>query len=275
MLGSRFRLAPGSTLEIGRSHTSDVSLPDVASISRHHARLGYVGGAVLVEDLGSTNGTWVNDQLIAAPTVMRSGDRFQVGAVHFKLLHERDVEHAYHAAVYELMIRDGLTQALNKQKFEEEARRECARAVRYGRPLVLILIDVDHFKAINDGKGHLCGDMVLRRTAEVIRTTLRAEQGFGRIGGEEFAVLCPESDAEAGRVVAERLREAIARQQHTGPAGPFQVTCSFGVAELTGDRASFEDLYEAADRALYASKKAGRDRVTVGEPPTSSTPRPA
>lgn len=263
MLGTRFRIVPGATLEVGRSAHADISLADVPSVSRQHARLSHSGAVVLIEDLGSTNGTWINDRPLRGPSVLKSGDRFQVGAVHFKFLHESDVEHAYHTAVYEMMIRDGLTQAFNKQKFEEDARREFARARRYGRPLSLILFDLDHFKNVNDRRGHLCGDLVLRHTAAAVMPLFRTEQVFARVGGEEFAVLCPEVPVAGTLILAERLRECVARLSHRHGRASFHVTCSVGVAGFEHDMDGFSQLYDAADRALYRSKDKGRNKVTV------------
>src|SRR5262245_47166212 len=119
LLGHRFRLGPGAALEIGRDATCDVSLPDVDSISRHHAVLRHHGQEVTLEDCDSTNGTWLRERRVLTPVTLRSGDRFQVGAVHFKFLHDEDVEHAYHEAIYELAVRDGLTGLFNRRKFEE------------------------------------------------------------------------------------------------------------------------------------------------------------
>jgi two-component system, cell cycle response regulator len=261
-LGTRYRLEPGAALTIGRSSEADVSLPDVTSVSREHARLHFVGSEVWLEDLGSTNGTWVEDDPLTAPRVLSSGDRFQVGSVHFKLLQESEVETAYHAAVYELMTRDGLTDAFNKRSFEEAAVRECLRSERHARPLALVIFDVDHFKHVNDTHGHPCGDMVLRKTAGLSRGLIRPEQIFARIGGEEFAILCPETSARNAGKFAERLREALALHEHRHQRASFHVTCSFGVSELLPNWA-WPELYAAADAALYLSKQGGRNRVTT------------
>lgn len=262
LLGRRYRLRRGERLEIGRSGSADISLPDVPSVSRHHARLAFAE-RITIEDLGSTNGTLVEDQRVHGRQPLRSGERFQTGAVHFKLLHEDDVEHAYHVAVYEMMMRDGLTRLFNRRKFAEEAERECARARRYGRPLSLVLFDADHFKAVNDTWGHLRGDAVLQRIAAAAREMTRTEQVLARIGGEEFAVLCPEVDRDGAAVLAERLREAFGALVHEDAERRFRVTCSFGVASWSERMSAFTELHRAADAALYVSKQSGRDRVTT------------
>jgi diguanylate cyclase (GGDEF)-like protein len=275
MLGTRFRLRPGSVIEIGRSPSAEISLPEVLSISRQHARLEHQGAKVVVEDLGSTNGTYVNDRLIQKGQQLHSGDRFQVGAVHFKFLHEADVENAYHLAIYDLVARDGLTEIFNKRKFEEEIEREVARASRYARPLTLILFDIDLFKGVNDTFGHLCGDYVLKQVAERVRAQLRAEQVFARVGGEEFVILCPETGADNGGRLAEKLRERIASEPIEYAGFQVAVTCSFGCAELSRDMRDSAALYAAADRALYESKQNGRNRVTVHGASVEASPTPS
>jgi two-component system, cell cycle response regulator len=263
LLGTRFRLRPGSVVEIGRSPAAEISLPEVLSVSRAHARIEHRGFHVVVEDLGSTNGTYVNDRQVQGEAVLASGDRFQVGAVHFKFLHERDVENAYHLAIYNLVTRDGLTEIFNQRKYAEEAEREAARALRYGRPLTLLLFDIDHFKAINDSYGHLCGDFVLKQLTQRVQAVLRAEQIFARVGGEEFVVLCPETDGHHGSLLAEKLRERIGSETVDYAGFQVPVTCSFGVAQLRPEMSDSQSLYAAADRALYHSKQSGRNRVSL------------
>ena len=262
-LGMRFRLKPRCALVIGRAPNVEISLPDVNSLSRQHARLTYRSESVLIEDLGSTNGTFVNEKRLENTTTLKSGDRFQVGGAHFKFLQERDIENAYFEAIHDLMILDGLTQIANRRRFEEEAAREFGRARRYGRPLSLILFDIDRFKEVNDAYGHLCGDAVLKKLVELARALLRREQVFARVGGEEFAILCPEGGAEDARKLAERVRSRLARHEFSHAGTTFRVTCSFGVASLLPETAAVQELYEAADRALYRSKDAGRNSVTV------------
>ncbi|MEM7049013.1 MAG: GGDEF domain-containing protein [Acidobacteriota bacterium] len=262
-LGTRLRMTSGTSLEVGRAPSSDISLPEVLSISRQHARIHYRGRRVALEDLGSTNGTYVNGQLINGPTVLHSGDRFQVAAVHFKFLHEQDPEHAYYETIYDLMTRDGLTEIFNKRKYEEEAEREFARAVRHDRPLSLIMFDLDDFKLINDNYGHLCGDFVLKQVTSLVRELIRPEQVFARVGGDEFVILAPETDSQGAVALASKLRERIAGLEYHYCDFTVSVTCSFGVAQFETGMVQREDLYEAADQALFLSKRAGRNRVTL------------
>ena len=262
-LGSRFRLSSGTTLEIGRSAAVGISLPEVMSISRKHARLRYSGRVVTVEDLGSTNGTYVNGQPVHGKVALRSGDRFQTAAVHFKFLHERDVENAYHLAIYELVSKDGLTEIYNKRKYEEEVQRELARAVRHQRPLSLIIFDLDEFKGINDTYGHLCGDFILKQIATLARELVRPEQILARVGGDEFVILAPETDASGARTLAHKLAERISGFDHQYGDVKIPVSCSFGVAELAPEMITPQALYQAADRALLRSKREGRRRITL------------
>jgi diguanylate cyclase (GGDEF)-like protein len=266
-LGARYRLLSQSSMVLGRGTSADISLPEVNSLSRQHCRLTYGSESVVLEDLGSTNGTYVNDVRISEPRALKSGDRFQAGGAHFKFLQDRDIENAYHQAIHELVILDGLTQIANKRRFEEEAERELGRARRYSRPLSMILFDVDRFKVVNDTHGHLCGDFVLKRIVHLTKRFLRREQLFARVGGEEFAILSPEADAEGSHLLAERVRSRIGRHEFAHAGTLFRVTCSFGVAALGPDVTTVAELYGAADRALYRSKDGGRNMVSLaGEP---------
>jgi diguanylate cyclase (GGDEF)-like protein len=265
VLGKRHQLTPGTTIEVGRAPECKLDFPDVPSLSRIHARIGYHDDGVWVEDQGSTNGSFVNHWRIKRRRTLESGDRLQFGEVHFKFLRELDVEAAYFDTLHQLALQDGLTEVANKRRFDDELEREFARARRHDRQLSLILFDVDDFKQINDEHGHLTGDYVLQEIARVADRHMRREEILARLGGDEFGILSPEVGVDGAATLAERLRANI--EEHLFDAefisSPPEVTCSFGVAELTDDMTTAERLFAAADSALYDSKTAGRNRVTV------------
>lgn len=263
-LGRRYSLKPGTVLEVGRAADAEIGFPEVPSISRRHARVSYLNEGVCLEDIGSRNGTFLNNHLVQGREALQSGDRFQIGAVVFKFLLEEDAEHAYHEAIHQMVICDGLTDLFNRRKFQEEFDREFTRARRYQRPLSLILFDVDHFKRINDSVGHLAGDAVLQGIARLVKELTRREQVVARIGGEEFAVLCPETQVGGAEALAEKLRAAFATEIIEIPGQTqLSVTCSFGVADLQPRMENSSALFTTADRALYQAKAAGRNRVVT------------
>lgn len=155
---------------------------------------------------------------------------------------------------------DHLTGALTRRGFIEQAEREIARSHRYGRPSTLMMLDVDHFKSVNDTYGHATGDQVLQQIANIAEVTLRPSDVFGRLGGEEFAILLPETGGDEAVVVAERLRQAIADHPMRLPVGgTLQVTASFGIAALAPTLGSVPAWLESADTMLYSAKSGGRN----------------
>ena len=163
--------------------------------------------------------------------------------------------------VQKLAVTDSLTGLLNRRHFFELAEHELRRAKRYSRPLSAIMLDVDHFKQINDTYGHTVGDEVLREVAQVCMKETRNVDVLGRYGGEEFVIVLPECEAHAAREVAERLRQSIAELSMSTPEGPVQVTASLGVSSLSSPSTTLDALISAADTALYSAKRGGRDNV--------------
>jgi diguanylate cyclase (GGDEF)-like protein len=160
-----------------------------------------------------------------------------------------------------LATTDSLTGVLNRRYFFERAQTELERAVRYGSSMSLLILDIDHFKQVNDRFGHQTGDSVLRQLAELAGTSIRSTDLLGRYGGEEFIMLLPETDMESARAVAERMRKEIEEHRFVHDQDSIQITVSVGVSSLNNPDTKLDDLISRADRSLYAAKDAGRNRV--------------
>jgi diguanylate cyclase (GGDEF)-like protein len=166
----------------------------------------------------------------------------------------------------DLATTDGLTGLLNKRALIDAARQKLRSAVRFQKPLSVLVCDLDHFKAVNDTHGHDVGDRVIRGFADVLRHGKRDTDLVGRFGGEEFVVICEQTDLVGAQQLAERIRTDLAHTTFVTPSGTVQVTCSVGIAAFPRAGQDWEELFRATDEALYASKRAGRDRVTVWSP---------
>lgn len=160
---------------------------------------------------------------------------------------------------------DGLTQAFNRKHWEECLEKEFSRARRYQHDLALIMLDLDHFKLLNDTFGHQGGDMVLIETAKVVDKLLRMGDLFGRYGGEEFAVILPDTNLDGAEEVAERIRQSIAKNSIQYQERNINVTASIGVAVIDSNNTRYEDLISNADFALYKAKAAGRNQVFLAK----------
>jgi diguanylate cyclase (GGDEF)-like protein len=258
-LGRKYDLMKEQTT-VGRSSKADIQV-DQEAISRNHARFSITGARVSLKDLGSTNGTYVNDEMISGDMVLRNGDLVKIGRTIFKFIAGGNIESAYHDEIYRLTTVDGLTQVFNRRYFEETVEREISRCHRYGRQLSLVMVDIDHFKQINDNYGHLAGDHVLKHVASAIKTRVRREDILARWGGEEFALLLPEVDVKGAVLLAEKVRKLIERQKFEFDKQEIPVTISAGVAGLATPSYEVSDLVRAADTRLYSAKSEGRNRV--------------
>jgi len=156
-----------------------------------------------------------------------------------------------------LATHDPLTTALNARAFASQLAQELGRNRRYGRPLALVYLDLDDFKKVNDAHGHATGDAVLRLVADAMRSAVRQADVVGRLGGDEFGVLMPETDGSVAHAVATRLAGGI----RTVFRGTPSVTASIGVVAVSGTEAGSDELLRKADQAMYEAKRAGKDRV--------------
>lgn len=166
--------------------------------------------------------------------------------------------------LFEQANTDALTGCANRRYFMDRAETELARVRRYGGELSLLMLDIDRFKSINDTQGHLAGDAVLQKIGKVLKSVMRAADTPGRIGGDEFAVLLPETSLDAASHAAERIREALAATPTMGPNGPIpSFTASFGIAFLADDDDTVDGFLHRADCALYHARSTGRDRIVT------------
>ncbi len=257
-LGKKYNLDKETTI-IGRSAKSEIQV-DQESVSRNHAKIVVEGSGLVLKDLGSTNGTYVNDQVVDELR-LRDGDLIKIGRTIFKFLSGGNIENAYHEEIYRLTTVDGLTQVFNKRYFMENLEREMSRCQRYGRELSLLIFDIDHFKNINDTYGHLAGDHVLKQLAEAVKANIRREDFLARYGGEEFAIILPEIEREHARVMAEKVRALVEAERFEFEKVTIPVTVSVGVAAHSEAITEALDFIREADKHLYEAKKAGRNRV--------------
>jgi diguanylate cyclase (GGDEF)-like protein len=255
-LGTRTILSDAA-IEVGRGSNAGLVL-DADSVSRRHARIEPMGAGHRLIDLGSTNGTYVNG-LRVKEHLLKDGDRVQIGKALLKYLAGGNIESTYHEEVQRLMRFDALTGVHNKRHFDENLRM----ATSGGHSGVsLIVLDIDHFKKVNDTHGHMAGDAVLCATATIVKQTASPDYLFARVGGEEFAVLCPNTTLSIAKVCAEKIRVAVAANAPIFEEKTLPVTVSLGVAEFKpGSDESAETLYGRADEKLYQAKDSGRNRV--------------
>ena len=245
---------------LGRDAKNDIVCDDT-SISRKHAQVLNEDGEYVLQDCDSTNGTIVDGEPITS-VELTDGCQIQLGNHIFKFLANDSMESQYHETIYSLMTKDGLTNVYNKRYLVEILGREFERNKNHDRPFSIILIDIDHFKQLNDTHGHLVGDEVLKDFATRIERACGPDQVFARYGGEEFAVLLVETDGHSASQFAESLRQSIDGVPFECTAGALQITASFGVAQCNTDQhETYSDLLEEADRNLYQAKADGRNKV--------------
>jgi len=278
--GREYRLNSDSTV-VGRSEESDIQLSD-ARVSRQHAKLtiqpapneeGYY--LVEISDLGSTNGTHVNNAEVTR-ALLRQGDKIRLGETIIKIQARDEGEIRFHQRLYDMATKDGLTRLFNKNYFDETLKRQISIAQRNSRCLSLLMIDLDRFKKLNDEYGHLAGDLVLQRFAAILRDTCRQQDVAARWGGEEFAVILPETDVNGAVRIAERLRQTVESNDFIVNNIPIKLTISIGVSAFPDDvkvdpeiantadgvATLSKELIENADRALLWVKNSGRNATS-------------
>lgn len=257
-LGQRINLGD-EPLTIGRAPDTEFQIVE-RSVSREHCRITREPAGYRIKDLDSTNKTFLNDQPIIEAE-LKDGDHLAIGSYVLKFMDRSSVEARYHEELYQLATADPLTDLYNRRQFLELIDREIARAANYKRPLTLLIIDLDHFKSINDEFGHPNGDLVLKKVALCLRGHSREESIVARIGGEEFAVVLPEHDLVQAEKFAEGLRCALSTLEFTLNDTQKKITVSIGAAAWKPGMTATGDLMQAADEQLYRAKQDGRNLV--------------
>jgi two-component system cell cycle response regulator len=273
--GEMFKLQEERTV-VGRGPKVTVRLND-EGVSREHCAFVRDGDKMIVEDLGSTNGTFCNGIKIDRRE-LADGDKIMVGSTTIlKFSYQDYLDEVFQRQMYESALRDGLTKVFNKKYFTDYLEKEFAFAGRHGGPLALIFIDIDFFKKINDGHGHPAGDFVLSELSQMMADLLRTEDVLARFGGEEFTVLCRGSDLKGAKIVAERLRRSVEERKFSYGGKEIPVTISLGIVSIPESGITDHNTFlAAADKALYEAKRSGRNRVCVHgseETPQSTPPK--
>lgn len=247
---------------IGRTQEAAIRIVG-DGVSRRHAQITRLPtGQVILVDLGSRNGTYCNGDRIHE-RILQDGDKIQVGGTTIlKFSYQDAIEQDFMQRQYESVTRDALTGCHNRKSFDERLPTELAFALRHKRPMSLVMLDIDHFKTINDTYGHPGGDAVLSQMGMLLREVTREEDIVCRYGGEEFAIILREEARDGAYLVAERLRFAIDERPFSFEGTIIPVTASLGVATWDGGSPPRpQELLKSADTALYQAKQQGRNRV--------------
>jgi diguanylate cyclase (GGDEF)-like protein len=268
---------------IGRALEADVRLNDFRT-SRLHARITTHSGPTSpttyqITDLGSTNGTLVNGEAVTE-AVLNDGDKIEIGDHLFRFDMQDEIDREFQQQIHRLLAHDELTGLLTSKSFFSELRREAARAEIESLPFCVLMMDLDHFKDVNDTYGHLVGSKTLEETGHIIKAALRAGDVAARFGGEEFAAFLLDANYAQGLVAAERVRLAVAehafsasRQGSAEASATHHITISIGIAAYPDDATDPIELVELADSALYRAKRGGRNQSCAYRPSLAVTER--
>jgi diguanylate cyclase (GGDEF)-like protein len=261
--GKHFLLKKSKTL-LGRDNTNDISLYD-EKISKVHCEITVIKSSqgieqIILKDLDSTNGTYVNSEMIKQIT-LNAGDKIQIGDTVLNLSYNDELEKEYHAKLFNYAVRDTYTGLYNKRFIINELENISRIARRSGRVFSIIIIDIDDFKQINDLYGHLSGDEYLKSIAELFTQSLREQDIAGRIGGDEFLILLPETTIDGAFQLAIRIRKNVEEFVLKYLNFKIKTTISAGVCQYENTIKDVNELLDIADQALYEAKRSGKNNV--------------
>lgn len=248
---------------IGRNKGNDISIHD-EKISKIHCEIIVIQNhqieQIIIRDLNSTNGTYVNGDVVTHK-VLKSGDKIELGDTVLRLGYDDEIEKEYHTKLFNFAARDSLTGLYNKRYILNELENQSRIARRNQRTFSVVIYDLDNFKAINDQYGHLAGDEYLKEVAVILNKALREQDISGRIGGEEFLSILPETDVEGAFQLADRIRKKVEIYRLYYHGQYIKSTISAGVATFNIEQLDILQLLRVADQALYEAKKTGKNKV--------------
>ena len=249
---------------IGRVENCDLQVEDDL-VSRHHCKILLTPDGAQIVDLASTNGTLVNGRRVDK-VFLKEGDQLQVGSITiFKFSMQGEAESKFIGELFTAATKDFLTNTYNKRFFQERLESEFFYTLRHGANLSVMVLDIDHFKNVNDSYGHIVGDTTLKLVAQHLSISTRKDDFLARFGGEEFVILMRDCDLEQARTLAEHLREGIEKLTIKANQTEFKISISIGVATITSLNqktfTSAQSLLQRADEQLYKAKQTGRNRV--------------
>ena len=259
--GQVYKLARGGNV-IGRSHDAALRILD-DGVSRQHVKIRHEGDAIYVEDMESRNGTFRNGHRVTSAAVLKEGDKIQIGATTvLRFAYHDDLDESFHENLLSSALRDPLTKLFNKRYLMDRLDSELKFARRHETAVSVLMLDIDHFKKVNDTHGHLAGDAVLMRLAAVLVRAVRNEDVVARFGGEEVVIVLRAIPLDLAVQLGERLRKLVEATVTAHQDRELKTTISIGVAGYPSTQAeTVEQLLDAADKALYRAKREGRNRV--------------
>lgn len=252
-------------IRIGRDKECDIVVDD-RKVSKWHCEVITIAGKsldqVLLKDLGSTNGSYVNGERVDQQ-MLNSGDKITVGETVLRFSYNDEIEEEYHSKLFSFAATDSLTGLYNRRYVLNELEKMFRISRRNDRVFSIAVLDIDDFKQINDSYGHPAGDEYLKKVAFIITNALREQDICGRLGGEEFLILLPETGLEGAYVLANRIREQVQASPVQFNGEHIQTTISAGICEydVESPPESSEQLFQLADNALYDAKRTGKDKV--------------
>lgn len=260
--GKHFNFS-NSPILVGRAKRNSITLED-EKVSKVHCEVSIIRNRqleqVVLKDLGSTNGTYVNGEIIKQ-AVLKSGDKILIGDTVLRFNYNDEIEEEYHSRLFNFAATDALTGLYNRRYTINELENQSRIARRNNRIFSLVVLDIDNFKHINDLHGHLAGDDYLKKLAFVINRSLREQDICGRVGGEEFLIILPETGAAGAVNLANRIREQVEKTELVHHGRVIKTTISAGISQFGLHAVDSRDLFKMADLALQKAKRAGKNIV--------------